>query len=376
MAKRLEVMSGNETVARAAIAAGCRFYAGYPITPSSEIAETMAALLPKVDGKFIQMEDEIGSMAAAVGASLAGLKSMTATSGPGFSLKQENLGFAAMVEAPVVVVDVMRGGPSTGLPTFPAQGDVMQAVWGTHGDHPVVVLTPGTLEEVYLETVRSFNIAEKLRVPVVLLLDEIIGHMTGDVMVPDDDELEIIDRPKPTVPPEEYLPYDDSYGDVPPMGSYFEYPFHTTGLHHDKTGFPTTNPVKCGALIERMMRKVFGNREWLEKNVEHFTEDAEILVFAYGSTGLAAEVAVKWAREQGIKAGLLRPLTLWPFPEKRVYELAEKAKAVVVSEMNLGMMIREVERAVKGVTPVYGVLKANGQPIEPPEILAKIKEVA
>ncbi len=375
MAKRLEVMSGNETVARAAIAAGCRFYAGYPITPSSEIAEMMSALLPKVDGKFIQMEDEIGSMAATVGASLAGLKSMTATSGPGFSLKQENLGFAAMVEAPVVVVNVMRGGPSTGLPTFPAQGDVMQAVWGTHGDHPVVVITPGTLEEVYMETVRAFNVAEKLRVPVVLLLDEIIGHMTGDVMVPDD-ELEIIDRPKPTVPPEKYLPYDTSYGDVPPMGSYFEYPFHTTGLHHDETGFPTTNPEKCGALIERMHRKVFGNRDWLEKNIEETTDDAEILVFAFGSTGLAAEVAVKWAREQGIKAGLLRPLTLWPFPEKRVNELAKKAKAVVVAEMNLGMMIREVERAVNGVTPVYGVLKANGQPIEPPEILAKIKEVA
>ena len=373
MGSKIKVMSGNETVAIAAVRAGCTFFAGYPITPSSEIAETLARELPKIAGRFIQMEDEIASMAAIVGASLAGRKSMTATSGPGFSLKQENLGFAAIVEAPVVVVNVMRGGPSTGLPTFPAQQDVLQAIWGTHGDHPVVVLTPGNLDEIYAETIRAFNIAEKLRVPVVLLLDEIIGHMTGDVNIPD--EVEIIDRVKPDVPPEEYLPYDTSKGDVPPMGSYFEYPFHTTGLHHDETGFPMTNPKKCGELLERFERKVFGNREWLESNVELDVDDAEVLVFAYGSTGLAAEVAVKWAREEGIKAGILRPLTLWPFPEKRIAELAGKVKKIIVAEMNLGMMIREVERAVAGKVPVEGVLQSNGQPIEPPTILSKIKEV-
>ncbi len=369
--------SGNQIVAEAAIAGGCRFFAGYPITPSSEIAHVMSKRLPEVRGKFIQMEDEIAAMGAIIGASLTGERPMTATSGPGFSLKQENIGYACMIETPCVIVNVMRGGPSTGLPTALGQADVMQARWGTHGDRPVIALTPAYLEEVYSEVIRAFNLAEMLRMPVFVLVDEVLGHLSERVEIPDPSEYELIERPRPTVPPEKYIPYDSSYGDVPPMADYFTgYRWHTTGLNHDKTGFPTTDPNTCQFEEERMMRKVTNHLDIIESYDEFMTEDAEIGVIAFGSTARAAMVAIADARDRGIKAGLLRPITLWPFPEEPVRKLDQHVKAIVVPEANLGQMIYEVERIAGCNGPVVGVNKVGGVPIYPGEILSKIEEVA
>ncbi len=368
--------TGNEMTARAAIAAGCTFFAGYPITPSSEVASEMASELPKVGGTFIQMEDEIAAMGAIIGASLAGRKTMTATSGPGFSLKQENLGFACIVEAPCVIVNVMRGGPSTGLPTAPAQADLMQAKWGTHGDHSIIVSAPSYLLEVYTETIRAFNLAEKYRTPVTVLIDEILGHMSEGVVLPKPEEIEIFNRVKPSVPPEEYYPFDTAFGDVPPMAAYFEgYHFHMTGLNHDKSGFPTTNPAICHADEERMLRKIDANVADIEKYEELNTADAEILLVSFGSSARAARVAMNEAREQGIKVGLFRPITVWPFPLEAIRAYRKQIKAAIVPEMNLGQMRGEVEKALGPDIPVYGVNAVGGVPIEPPEIMNKIMEV-
>ena len=376
MSKEKIFWTGNEMVAQAAIVAGCRFFGGYPITPSSEIASHLATLLPKYGGTFIQMEDEIAAMGAIIGASLAGAKSMTATSGPGFSLKQENLGFACITEVPCVIVNVMRGGPSTGLPTAPAQADLMQAKWGTHGDHPIIVSAPSTLYEVYMETIRAFNMAEKYRVPVIVLLDEILGHMSEGVILPEADEIETFDRVKPSVPPEEYFPYDTAFGDVPPMAVYFEgYRFHTTGLNHDKSGFPTTNPEVCHADEVRMERKITANIKDIENFEEVNTDDADILMVAFGSCARSAMVAMLEARKEGIKVGLFRPVTVWPFPKEHIRKYRDRVKTVIVPEMNLGQMIGEVEKAIGPDIPLYGVNKTGGVPIEPEEITQKIMEV-
>ncbi len=372
MDKKIQLWEGNHLVAEAAIRAGCRFFAGYPITPSSEVAEYMAWKLPQVGGTFIQMEDEIASMGAIIGASLAGVKSMTATSGPGFSLKQENLGFACIAEIPVVILNVMRGGPSTGLPTHPSQMDVMQARWGTHGDHWVIAIAPAYMDEIFRGTVRAFNLAEKYRVPVIILLDEILGHMHEGYEIPED--IEIIDRAKPDVPPEEYFPYDDSKGDVPPLAPFFTgYRYNVTGLNHDKSGFPTTNPELIQRDMERQRRKLYANLDDILWYDTYKLDDAEIALVAFGSMGRSAQVAVDLAREQGIKAGLFRPITLWPFPEEKVQKLAEQVDTILVPEMNLGQLILEVERCVHGKANVEGVNKVGGLPIEPPEILEAIK---
>ena len=372
MDKKIQLWEGNHLVAEAAIRAGCRFFAGYPITPSSEVAEYMAWKLPQVGGTFIQMEDEIASMGAIIGASLAGVKSMTATSGPGFSLKQENLGFACIAEVPVVVLNVMRGGPSTGLPTHPSQMDVMQARWGTHGDHWVIALAPAYMDEIFRGTVRAFNLAEKYRVPVILLLDEILGHMHEGYEIPDD--IEIIDRAKPDVPPEEYYPYDDSKGDVPPLAPFFTgYRYNVTGLNHDKSGFPTTNPELIQRDMERQRRKLYANLDDILWYDEYKLDDAEVALIAFGSMGRSAQVAVDLAREQGIKVGLFRPITLWPFPEEKVAKIAEQVDTILVPEMNMGQLILEVERCAGGKAKVEGVNKVGGLPIEPPEILEAIK---
>ena len=368
---------GNHVVAEAAIAAGCRFFAGYPITPSSEVAHILSYRLPQVGGKFLQMEDEIAAMGATIGGSLTGLKSMTATSGPGFSLKQENIGYACMIEAPCVVVNVMRGGPSTGLPTALGQSDVMQAKWGTHGDRPVITLTPSYLDEVYRETIRAFNLAELLRMPVFLFIDEVLGHLSERVEIPDPSEYELIERPRPDVPPEEYQPYDSSKSDVPPIADYFSgYRFHMTGLNHDHTGFPSTNPTLVQQEEVRMMNKVTNHLDVIEKYEELYTDDAEIAVVAFGSTARAATVAVNDARNKGIKAGLLRPITLWPFPEEPARKLGAQVKGIIVPEANLGQMIYEVERVAKCDGPVVGVQKVGGIPIYPGEILDKKEELA
>ena len=363
--------------ARAGIAAGCRFFGGYPITPSSEIAASMARYLPQVGGVFVQMEDEIAAMGALIGASLAGVKSMTATSGPGFSLKQEHIGYACIAEVPCVIINVQRGGPSTGLPTAPAQSDLMQAKWGTHGDHSIIVLVPAYLKEVYLETIRAFNLSEKYRTPVTVLIDEVLGHMSEGVVLPKQEELEIIDRVKPTVPPEEYYPFDPSFGDVPPMAAYFKgYRFHVTGLNHDKTGFPTTNPDICNSEERRMLRKIDANVADIESFEFFEFDDAEIAVVSFGISARAAKVAVIEARKAGIKAGMFRPITVWPFPLEHLRKHRSHIKKVIVAEMNLGQMILETERAFGPDVPQYGVNAVGGVPIEPHEIINKIKEVA
>lgn len=377
MSKKMKLYSGNEMVAEAAIAAGCRFFAGYPITPSSEIAERMSKMLPEVGGRFIQMEDELASMAAIIGGSLAGRKTMTATSGPGFSLKQENLGFAAIAEVPCVIVNVMRGGPSTGLPTAPSQSDVMQARWGTHGDHPIIAIAPSYMREIFDETVRAFNLAEKYRTPVILLLDEVIAHLHEGVALPEADEIEILNRKKPTVPPEEYQPYADAEDHVPPMANFFEgYRYHVTGLSHNQKGLPETNFEIVHNIQVRRQKKIDENLDDILKWEEISMDDAEIAVLAYGSIGRSATDAVNQLRSEGIKVGLFRPLTIWPFPEKRVAEIAKQVKTIIVPEMNLGQIVLEVERIAKSDAKVIGINQVGGVMIRPREIVSRVKEVA
>lgn len=369
-APRVRLMQGNEACAAGAIYAGCRFFAGYPISPSSEIAEVMAARLPQVGGRFIQMEDEIGSIAAVIGASLAGMKAMTATSGPGFSLMQENLGYASFTEVPLVVVDVMRVGPSTGMPTSPSQGDVMQARWGTHGDHPVVALCPSAVGEVFRLTVEAFNIAETLRVPALVLMDEVIGHMREKVAVPEPGEIPVRERKRAAGPREDFRPYRAEADGVPPMAVLGQgYRFHTTGLYHDERGFATGDPGRADALIRRLHHKLDLARDRITFTQAEAVEDAEVLVVAYGSSARAALRAVRLARERGVRAGLLRLVTLWPFPATAVRRAAARARAVLVPEMNLGQLVGEVERALGGAAAVRPLNKVDGELFHPEEIL-------
>jgi len=375
VAKKVEFMMGNYAIAEGALYAGCRFFGGYPITPSTEVAERMAERLPQVGGRFIQMEDEIAAMAAVIGASIGGAKALTATSGPGFSLKQENLGYAMLCEIPVVVVDVMRGGPSTGMPTGPSQSDIMQAKWGTHGDHPVIAVTPASVQEQFTETVRAFNLAEKYRCPVIILTDAIIGQMMEQIEIPEPGELEVIERPLPTCKPEEYLPFDLDKDIVPfaPFGSGYRY--HITGLHHNSDGFPTNDPVLHTKNTIRLIERINKNYDDIVKVDEFMTDDAEVLVFAIGVTARSAKHAVVEARNAGIKAGLVRPLTIWPFTEKHLDKILSKnkVKGIVVPEMNLGQMTLEVQRAVKGRCEVEGLYSLMLDPILPGDILEKIR---
>ncbi len=356
------------------MAAGLDFYAGYPITPSSEIAEHLALELPKRGGAFIQMEDEIASMAAIVGASIAGAKAMTATSGPGFSLMQEALGYACITETPVVVVDVMRAGPSTGMPTAPSQGDVMQARWGTHGDHPIIVLAPSTVEEVFDETVRSFDLSERFRTPVVLLLDEISGHMEERLIVPE--RMEIHSRPRPLADPETFRPFEPVETDIPPMAAYGEgYRFHVTGLTHDPTGFPTGRPEEIAPFMERLQRKLIRYEEEIVRVAEEQMDDAEFMIFAYGSTARSARGAVRLGREKGLRIGLLQPLTLWPFPEKAILRHLTNVRGILVPELNQGMMVREVQRVTGSAVPVRHMGRVDGEPMSPLEILLAVENL-
>jgi len=371
--KDIRMMQGNTACAEGAIAAGCRFFAGYPITPSTEIAEVLAARLPKAGGNFIQMEDEIAAMGAVLGASIAGVKSMTATSGPGFSLKQENIGFAAMAEIPVVVVDVQRGGPSTGLPTHVSQSDMMQARWGTHGDHGIIALCPSTVRETFDLTVRAFNLAEKFRTPVLIMTDEITGHLYEKIEIPDQTELEIIERLKPAGPPEQYLPYAMTPSDIPPMANFGEgYRYHITGLAHDESGFPTNNPDKVEEQMRRLNRKIERYRDEIVEVEQFQTDDVQVLVIAYGATARSAKKAVLMAREAGIKAGLLKLKTIWPFPEKEILAVLSSVQTIVVPELNLGQIAHEVEWAIGRSRPVMRVNRVNGEPITPREIYSAI----
>lgn len=375
--KNIKLMQGNEACVEGALAAGMKFYAGYPITPSTEIAEISAVKLPRIGGKFIQMEDEIASMGAVIGASLVGLKSMTATSGPGFSLKQENIGYAAMAEVPCVIVNVQRGGPSTGLPTSPAQGDVMQAKWGTHGDHPVIALSPSSVKETYETTIRAFNLSEKYRTPVILLMDEVIAHMREKIKIPNKDEMEVINRVKPKKETKKYNPYKVEENDfVPPMASFGEgYRYHVTGLVHDVTGFPTNDPEVAENLINRLVNKVEKNIEDISLYDEYLLDDADIAVVAYGGTSRSVKSAVDIARSESIKVGMFRPITIWPSPEKQILALAKKVKKIIVVEMNLGQYYLEVDRIAGKLTKVYKYGRVNGELITPEEIISYIKEV-
>ena len=370
-------IQGNEACALGAIAAGCRFYAGYPITPSSEVAEVMARELPKVDGMFIQMEDEIASMGAVIGASFGGAKAMTATSGPGFSLKQENLGYAAMTEAPCVVINVMRGGPSTGMPTRPGQGDVMQARWGTHGDHPIIVLAPASVSEVYTETIRAFNLSERLRVPVIVLFDETIGHLleTVELSAPAPDSLE--ERKWANGEGHAYLPYGETEDLVPAMarpGDGFR--AHTTGLTHDQRGFPTQDPAVANRAVARLLEKIEFHSDQIASYQALQCEDAEIVIVAFGIAARAAQRAVKTLRAEGIRAGLFRPRTLWPFPEQALLEAANGAKSLLVAEMNAGQLALEIERLCAGKAAVHRLNRIDGEVIAPVEIADAVRQAA
>jgi 2-oxoglutarate ferredoxin oxidoreductase subunit alpha len=376
VSKKVAFLQGNEAAAHGALYAGCDFFGGYPITPSTEVAEVMSVELPKVGGKFIQMEDEIGAMAAILGASLAGAKVLTSTSGPGLSLKQELIGYGCIAEIPCVIYNVMRGGPSTGMPTGPSQSDVMCAKWGTHGDHPAICLTPASVQETYEEVIRAFNLSEKYRTPVMVMPDEIIAHMRERIVFPEKGELEVVPRKSPTVSPEQYKPYDTSFGDVPPLAAFGSgYKFHVTGLNKMQDGFPTTKAEIVQAEEERQVRKVDANVDDIVTFEEYMLDDADVVVVAYGSTSRSARYAVNVAREQGIKAGMFRIKTFWPFPDKQIKALAGKVKGIVIPEMNLGMCSLELERCAQGKVPVLGIFRVDGEPINPDQILEKIKEV-
>ena len=371
------LLQGNEAVAEGALRAGCRFFAGYPITPATEISEVLSVRLPKTDGTFIQMEDEIASLGAVIGASLTGVKSMTATSGPGFSLMQENLGLAIIAEIPCVIVNVMRGGPSTGLPTFPAQGDVMQARWGTHGDHPIIVLSASTVRECYDMTILAFNLSEKFRIPVVLLIDEVVGHMREKMVLDDEEKIEIFNRVKPTMPPEWYIPYEDTPSGVSPMANFGEgYRYHVTGLTHDVRGFPTSRPDEIGPFISRLHRKISSHFSEIQTAEFFQTEDAEITIVAYGCVARSAKRAVIEAREKGLKVGLLKLSTIWPFMRTAVEKALQTSKILIVPEMNMGQISREVKRVNRGVARVITLNKVDGTIITPMEILSRIQEVS
>jgi len=370
------LLQGNEAMAEGAIAAGCRFFAGYPITPASEISERMSYRLPQVDGTFIQMEDEIASLGAVIGASLAGIKSMTATSGPGFSLMQENLGYACITEVPCVVINVMRGGPSTGLPTSPAQGDVLQARWGTHGDHPVIVLAVSSVSECFSIIVTAFNLSEKYRVPIVVLADEVVAHTRETFTIPAVASIEVVDRIIPNVPPEWYKPYEDNSRGVPPMAPMGEgYRHHVTGLVHDSQGFPTEKPDEIEAFMKRQFRKITNGFFEVQITKKINIDDAEIVVIAYGSVARSARHALAMARAQGIKAGLIQLVTLFPFPKSTVVNVMRQCKAVLVPEMNMGQISREVKRVNTGLTEVFKYNRIDGQPITPLEIFEEIQKI-
>ncbi len=377
MATREIISSGNELSALAARDAGCKFFGGYPITPSSEIMHEMSDMMPEIGGVCIQMEDEIAGVAAAIGAGMAGVRTMTATSGPGISLKAENLGLAQMTEVPLVVVNVMRGGPSTGLPTRVSQGDVAQAKNPSHGDYKSITLCAGSLSECYTETVRAFNLADRFMQPVFVLLDETIGHMHGKAVVPTEEEIRdgIVPRKQFDGPAEEYFPYQCEHDQPAVLNPMFKgYRYHFTGLHHDKKGFPTEEIETCRKLIQRLEDKVELHKDEIELNEEFFLEDAEVMIVAYGSVSLAAKEAIRHLRAEGIKAGLFRPITLWPSPQDRMRELAARIPKVLCVELNIGQYRDEVQRST-GRLDIEGLFKVNGRPISPYEIVNKVKEL-
>lgn len=375
MAGTYEIMTGNEACTRAAIAAGMRFFAGYPITPATEIAEMASELLPKVGGTYMQMEDELASIAAVIGASAAGVKAMTATSGPGVSLMQENLGYAIMAEIPLVLVDCMRQGPCQGVATVPAQGDIMQARWGTNGDHPIIAIAPASVGELYEETIRAFNLAETYRNPVYILSDAMLAHMSEWVRIPDPGEYDVVSRKRHTCPPSEFQAYADDGTGIPRMASFGDgYRWFVTGMVHDDTGFPVTNNAdRVSYLVKRLHAKIEHNRADIEKYEEYKTDDADILIVSMGVVARSAKAAIDDIRKEGVKAGLFRPITVWPFPESRLETLCRGVKEIVTCEMNEGQLYHMV-REVSGNTPVRMINQNNGVILSADTILAGLRE--
>ncbi len=374
---RILLLQGNQAVVEGAIAAGVKFYGGYPITPSTEIAEQLALRLPQVGGKFMQTEDEIAGLGTVIGASMAGQKAMTATSGPGFSLKQEMLGLACVAEIPCVVVNVQRVGPATGQPTSPAQGEVMQTRWGTHGDHWLITISPSSVPECFDLTLRAVALAEKYRCPVILLMDEVIGHMREKIELPDNyDEIPQAQRKQPTCAPEDYLAYGCEEGSqVPAMAAFGSgYRWHVTGLIHDETGFPKGTGAATKSSLDRLRGKLEDNLEDIVQVENYKMEDAEFAVVAFGGAARTAYEAVDMARAEGLKVGFVRPITIWPFAEKQMQELAGKVKGILVHELNCGQYVLEVERAVAGKVPVSLYAKYDNESATPAELLAEIKK--
>ena len=370
-------MNGDVASAEGAIYAGCRFFAGYPITPATEVAERMAERLPEVGGTYIQMEDEIASMAAILGGSWGGAKSMTSTSGPGFSLMMENLGLGAMTETPCVVVNVQRAGPSTGLPTLTAQGDMMQARWGSHGLYGIIAIAPSSPQEMFELTITAFNLSEKYRTPVLIMSDESVGHMSEKVVIPSPDKIEVFDRRKPTVSVDEYLPFKPDADLVPPMGNAGEgYRYHVTGLTHDERGYPDMTAEAQDKLVRRLIDKIELNKNDIIQIEEDGIDDADIVVCSYGISARVALLAVNEARKEGIKVGMLRLITVWPFPNEKIKEIAINIKAFVVPELNAGQIALEVERCAGGAAETILVEHMGGTVHDPQVILEAIRKAS
>lgn len=371
-------ISGDEACAEAALSAGSRFFAGYPITPATEIAERMAERMPDVGGTYIQMEDELASMNAVLGAAWGGAKAMTATSGPGFSLMMENLGLGVITETPCVVVDVQRGGPSTGLPTLVGQGDMMQARWGSHGPYEIIALCPTSPQEMFDLTIEAFNLSEKYRTPVLLMADEAVGHMTERVIIPPAESLKLYPRRKPTVPPDQYRPFEGNSDGVPAMACAGEgYHLHVTGLTHDERGYPvTTDPAVQERLVHRLIEKIRANRADIMRVESQWLDDADVIVVAYGISARVALLPIEMARAQGIKVGWLKLVTVWPFPEDLIRQLARRVQAFVVPEINYGQIALEVERCAAGQAQTILVPHAGGDIHEPHVVLEAIREAA
>lgn len=377
MMSEFRFIQGNEAMTEGAIDAGARFFAGYPITPSTEVAETSAVRLPQVGGLYVQMEDELGSIAAIIGASCAGKKSYTATSGPGFSLMQENLGIAVMGEVPCVIINVQRSGPSTGLATKPAQGDVMQARWGTHGDHGMIALSPSTVQDCHDLMITAFNLAEKYRTPVIFLTDEIVGHLREKIELGSDKQPEALERPKPTCSAAEYKPYAHENGQITPLASYgSDYVFKINGSMHDAEGRPCSKPDNADHFIRHLTDKITKNRDDIVLTRKYSLEDADYVLITYGGTARSALSAMKIGREKGLKIGVLQLVTVWPLPDKEISEVMSTAKAVFVPELNLGQIIGEVQKLNRRNIPVVGINRVDSYSINPLDILEQIEKEA
>jgi 2-oxoglutarate/2-oxoacid ferredoxin oxidoreductase subunit alpha len=373
----IHFMDGDHACCEGALAAGSRFAAGYPITPSTEVVERFASRVPMVGGTFIQMEDELAASITLQGAVWAGAKAFTVTSGPGFSLMMEHIGYAAMTETPCVFVDVQRGGPSTGLPTLPAQADMMQARWGSHGDYEIIALCPNSPQECFDLTITAFNMAEEYRVPVMFMMDEVVGHMTEKVIIPPADQIEVVERKHTKKSPADYLAYGTNGDLVPEMAHAGEgYKFHVTGLTHDEKGYPNMTPAVQDKLVRRLQNKIRNAVDDICLFEEEQLEGADVVVISYGITSRVAQRAIGAARERGLKVGKLRLITAWPFPDKKIVELASKVKAFVVPELNLGQMVREVVRAAAGKAQTFAVSHAGGGVHNPEEILKVIVEAS